>query len=189
MAAMTLVLGGTKSGKSSYAQARAESVQQKTLETKQGASQVLYIATARILDDEMADRVQKHIADRPKHWKTWEKSSDLSDGIVQEAEGCCVVILDCLTMLATNIILDQDEGISRDAVQQAVLDEVEQILHISKNIGAEIFIISNLVEPGLVSPNKLGRLFQDISGICHQRIAAQADHVVLMTAGIPQQLK
>jgi len=189
MGAVTLILGGTKSGKSSYARDIALQRQKETEREEDRASQVLYIATARVLDEEMADRVQRHIESRPAQWRTWERSVRVGEGLQSESEGCCAVILDCLTMLATNIILDQEEGTPRDEIQQTVLEEVDTILQAAEEIDAELLIISNHVESGLISPNRLGRLFQDICGLCHQHIAAHADRVFLMTAGIPQQLK
>ncbi len=184
MGKITLVLGGTKTGKTSFAQNSAQEIQ----DTESG-SEVLYIATARVLDEEMADRVKKHIASRPSSWKTWEKSRELHVELSQQSSGCSAVILDCLTMLMTNIILDQGEEAERDEVQKIVEQEIELLITACKTIDANIFIISNQVENGLVSPTYLGRLFQDLSGLLHQYIARNADHVYLMTAGIPQKLK
>ncbi|MCF7934247.1 MAG: bifunctional adenosylcobinamide kinase/adenosylcobinamide-phosphate guanylyltransferase [Spirochaetia bacterium] len=186
MAVITLILGGTKSGKTTFAQDRAAARQR---EAEADRSQVLYTATARVLDDEMASRVAKHIAGRPASWKTWEQSRALHAGIRDAAEGCCAVIIDCFTMLATNIILDHDEQTARDELQKAVTDELGLLLDACDEIDGEVLIISNHVEAGLVSANRLGRLFQDVSGVCHQIIAAQADSVYLMTAGLAQQLK
>ncbi len=184
MGNITLVLGGTKTGKTTFAQDSALQVQASVKN-----SEVLYIATARVLDEEMADRVKKHIASRPTSWKTWEKSRELHTGLAHQSTGCNAVILDCLTMLMTNIILDQGEDAERNTVQKIVEKEIEQLISACKEIDAEIFIISNQVECGLVSPTYLGRLFQDLSGLLHQYIARNADQVYLMTAGIPQKIK
>ena len=184
MGAVTLILGGTKTGKTTFAQSSAQAIQDAN-----PGSQVLYIATARVLDGEMELRVKRHRADRPAEWKTWERDRDLHEGLQEESSGCSAVILDCLTMLMTNIVLDQGEEFDREAVQPVVEQEIGALIRACSKIDGEVFIISNQVETGLVSPTILGRLFQDLSGILHQYIARHAEHVYLMTAGIPQKIK
>lgn len=184
MGRLTLVLGGTKSGKTSFVQNRAKELQQLRPD-----SDVLYIATARILDEEMKARVARHIADRPSTWRTWERPTRLYEGIEKEARGCCALLLDCLTMLATNIISDLGEEISLEQASAALFEEIDNLLAIIPRLQGELLVVSNQVEAGLVSPYRLGRIFQDLMGMTHQRLAAVADEVYLMTAGIPVRIK
>lgn len=184
MGRLILVLGGTKSGKTSFVQNRAKELQRISRD-----GEVLYIATARVLDEEMKVRVARHIADRPASWKTWEKPTRLHEGLEDMSEGCCALLLDCLTMLATNIISDLGEEPSLTEATRALFEEIDRIIEIIPRLPGELLVVSNQVEAGLVSPYRLGRLFQDLMGMTHQRIAAAADEVYLMTAGIPQRIK
>lgn len=183
MGKLTLVLGGTKSGKTTWAQNRAS-----TLAVEKGKN-VSYIATAQGSDEGMKDRIRKHRASRPAEWITREEPFGVSGMIAGAAEGMSAVILDCLTMLSTNIILHIGEEPERNMAQEAVSHEVNKLLQEIPKITPEVIIISNYVEAGLVAPTYLGGLFQDIVGITHQQIAKQADEVYLLIAGLPQKLK
>jgi adenosylcobinamide kinase / adenosylcobinamide-phosphate guanylyltransferase len=183
MGKVTLVLGGTKSGKTGWAQMRAQELSLATGKT------VGYIATALPFDEGMKLRISKHQASRPSHWQTFEESRRVSSILAGASEGKAVLILDCLTLLATNIILEMGDEPDREEAQEAVLTEVSAILEEAEKLEAELIIISNYVEAGLVAPTRLGGIFQDIAGLCHQSVARKAEQVIYMVAGIPQCLK
>ncbi|MBI9106760.1 MAG: bifunctional adenosylcobinamide kinase/adenosylcobinamide-phosphate guanylyltransferase [Spirochaetales bacterium] len=183
MGKITLVLGGTKSGKTSLAQNRASEL------SGESGKNVSYIATALALDGGMEKRIEAHQRTRPAEWQTAEEPLKVSAILSAASIGKAAVIIDCLTMLATNIIMELGEDPAREEAQALVTSEVKAILAKAAGIDAELIIISNLVEVGLVAPTRLGGIFQDIAGISHQIIAAAADEVILMTAGIPQKLK
>lgn len=183
MGRITLVLGGTKSGKTSFAQNKAAKL------AADLDKNILYIATARALDGGMKKRIAAHKASRPAEWITVEEPLHVSRILKSESAETSAVLLDCLTMLATNLLMELGDEPDRAEAQKMVIDEVEAILKEAEEIGPELIIISNQVEAGLVAPTRLGGIFQDIAGISHQLIASKADEVYLMTAGIPQKLK
>ena len=183
MGKITLVLGGTKSGKTSFAQKRAGDLAEKQRKN------VAYIATARALDEGMKARISAHAASRPAEWETVEEPLEVSRILKDSAGDKAAVILDCLTMLTTNIIMELREDLRREDARIMVMKEVESLLEAAEGISPELIIISNQVEVGLVAPTRLGGIFQDIAGISHQAIADKADEVVLMTAGIPLRIK
>jgi adenosylcobinamide kinase / adenosylcobinamide-phosphate guanylyltransferase len=180
---INLVLGGTKSGKTSWAQEKARAL------SAARALPVAYIATALPFDEGMKLRITKHRASRPTGWITFEEPLHVSRILEEAARGASAVILDCLTVLATNILMELGEEPDREEAQGKVLAEVEAILQAANKVDGELIIVSNLVEEGLIAPTRLGGIFQDIAGLSHQKIAARADRVVHMIAGIPRFLK
>jgi len=183
MGRLTLVLGGTKSGKTRFAEERAT---RRTEETQGG---VAYLATAQAFDKGMSDRIARHQASRPAHWSTWEEPIHASRVLPAAATGSEVIILDCLTLLATNIILSLGEEPDRETAAKLLRVEVAEILSLVPELPAELIIVSNYVEVGVIPATKLGALFQDLLGESHQTIAHAADKVVMMIAGLPQHLK
>ncbi len=180
---ITLVLGGTKSGKSSWAQQRARERE------AQLQLPVLYIATAEGRDEGMRSRIAEHKAARPSHWITLEEPLRVSEVIREASREKSAVILDCLTLLSSNLLMELGDPPDRDEAHRAVLGEVEALLDEASQCSCEVILISNYVEAGLVAPTYLGGLFQDIAGMTHQQCAGSAREVIMMIAGIPQQLK
>ncbi|MDC7125363.1 MAG: bifunctional adenosylcobinamide kinase/adenosylcobinamide-phosphate guanylyltransferase [Spirochaetales bacterium] len=183
MGKIILVLGGTKSGKTSFAQNEASKLARLT------GKNISYIATARALDQGMKDRIKRHKESRPNKWETWEEPLNVSEILTKAAMNKAAAILDCFTMLATNIIMELGENPERIAAMDAVSRETNAVISAAKGVNSTLFIISNHVEVGLIAPTALGGLFQDIAGINHQMLAREADEVYLLTAGIPQRLK
>ena len=183
MGKISLVLGGTKSGKTAYAQRLAAE-----LSSKKGKN-ITYIATARALDEGMKRRIAAHRSSRPKEWITVEEPIKISRILQKAAVDKAAVIIDCLTMLSTNILMNLGEEPDPEGALRLVTSEVKAILTQAVEIEPDLIIISNHVETGLVAPTRLGGIFQDIAGISHQIIASAANTVILMTAGIPQKLK
>lgn len=161
-----LVLGGARSGKSRHAEALIAGL----------PAPWLYIATAEILDAEMHERVAHHRARRDGRWQTIEAPFDLAATL---ASARTPVLVDCLTLWLTNLILAERDIEAAFAELDAAFD----------NASVPIVMVSNEVGLGIVPDNSLARRFRDEQGRLNQRIAACADHVVFMAAGLPMVLK
>jgi adenosylcobinamide kinase/adenosylcobinamide-phosphate guanylyltransferase len=165
---LTLVLGGARSGKSRHAEALV----------MQMASPWLYVATAQSLDDEMATRIATHRARRGTDWRTIEAPRDLAGAITAAPAGSAVLV-DCLTLWLSNLML-------ADADIDAESNRLDAALARAK---VPVVLVSNEVGLGIVPDNALARRFRDAQGVLNQRIAARADRVVLMVAGLPLVVK
>jgi adenosylcobinamide kinase/adenosylcobinamide-phosphate guanylyltransferase len=176
---MTLILGGARSGKSSYAQNLAEET----------GKSVTFLATAQALDDEMSSRIQKHRAERPAHWETLEIPLGLAAHLEQIQSD--VVILDCVTLLVTNLMMRfvTDDLVDEAPFMQALQKEMDELSSVLRTKGQHWLVISNEVGLGLVPPYQMGRVFRDGLGWANQRLARAADQVILMVAGIPVVIK
>ncbi len=176
---LILITGGARSGKSSF----AESLAQKMSEN------IVYIATAQVLDEEMRERISEHRKRRPKNWKTYEEPEQV-DGIIQEIGAKAeVIIIDCMTLLISNLISDYNEESSREIFASKVEEKIEHIIEASLKCQATVIIVSNEVGSGLVPANPTGRFYRDILGQANQSIARNADLVYLLVAGIPLLIK
>ena len=182
---LTLILGGARSGKSAYAE---------SLVAERGGT-VLYVATAVAGDDEMRARIVEHRSRRPAEWTTLEAPRDVGAAIDAHGGDLDVVLVDCLTLLVSNVILalaDTDSsGAPSSRAAGAALDrEIDALLACARGAStAEWILVSNEVGLGLVPPNPLGRLYRDALGRVNQRLAAAADEVLFMVAGLPVKVK
>ena len=176
---LTLVLGGARSGKSSYAQ---------QLATERGQA-VVYVATAEAGDGEMAARIAAHRAERPAHWQTIEAPHAVGAAIQSDAGEADVILVDCLTLLANNVIVPLPESVTAHEAEAALNAEIEAVLNTYAASRAEWIIVSNEVGLGLVPPYPLGRVYRDALGRANQRLATAADDVVFMVAGLPLKVK
>ena len=179
MANMTLILGGARSGKSSYAQNLAEET----------GKSVTFLATAQALDDEMSARIQKHRAERPAHWATLEIPLDIATHVRQIRSD--IVILDCITLLVSNLLM---QFVQQDLVDEALFmsslqKEMNELLSILRTIDQHWLIISNEVGLGLVPEYQMGRVYRDGLGWANQKLAREAEKIVFMVAGIPMIVK
>lgn len=164
-----LVLGGARSGKSRYAQQRAEA--------ETGA--LIYIATAQALDAEMQDRIAHHQADRGDRWRTAEAPLALPDAIRAEAGPDRVLLVDCLTLWASNLMLaDRDVEAEAAALEACVRDTRGRLILVSNEVGL-----------GIVPDNALARRFRDVVGRISQTVAQAVDEAVFVAAGLPLVLK
>jgi len=183
MGRMTLLLGGARSGKSRYAQEWAE----------QRGGNVLFIATAQSLDDEMSDRIRRHQQERPAHWTTLEAPLGVGAAARKALAGavvpCTTVVLDCMTLLASNVLLAQGEEATVREITDTLLAEVDAILAVCRAHDADWLIVSNEVGMGIVPISKMGRDYRDALGTANQRLAVAADEVLLFVAGLPWRLK
>jgi adenosyl cobinamide kinase/adenosyl cobinamide phosphate guanylyltransferase len=164
---MTLVLGGARSGKSRYAE-----------ELIAGhAAPWVYIATAQAFDDEMRTRIARHQARRNSDWRTIEAPTDLAAAIAGAAMR--PVLVDCLTLWLTNLVLGGHDI-------HAAVSALEAALHRRRR---PTVLVSNELGLGVVPATPLGRSFRDEAGWLNQRMAARADRVLFMIAGLPMTLK
>lgn len=175
---MTLILGGARSGKSAYAQ--------KILEEK--AEPVLYVATATAGDEEMAARIAAHQAARPAGWKTLEVPLKVGWAI-READFNGNVLLDCLTLLTSNVLMACPQPLDEQAYSEAVEQEIEEIIAAYQAHSGIWVLVSNEVGLGLVPPDYMSRCYRDALGRANQRLAAAADRVIFMAAGLPLTVK
>ncbi len=183
MGRLILVLGGARSGKSAYAQQLAR----KADEERGGG--VVYIATAEAGDEEMRERIERHRRARPPGWETVEAPRGVAAVVARVGEGRAAVILDCLTLLVSNLLLAEGEDADREEATRRVLREVEELIEAARAVEADVIVVSNEVGMGVVPPTPLGRLFQDIAGQANQLLAQAADEVYFLLAGLPQRLK
>jgi len=183
-ATLTLILGGARSGKSTYAELLAPRLGQR----------VLYVATAEALDDEMRARVANHQSRRPADWLTLEAPLVVGAALRASpyAAEADVILLDCLTLLVSNIILSGGPDLQEPDVDTAwavVQAEVDALLEAQRSLGAHLIVVSNEVGLGVVPPYSLGRTYRDCLGRANQVLARIADRVILMVAGLPVDLK
>ncbi|HLO27706.1 MAG TPA: bifunctional adenosylcobinamide kinase/adenosylcobinamide-phosphate guanylyltransferase [Anaerolineales bacterium] len=179
MSRLTLILGGARSGKSSYAQSLAEQI----------GRPVTFIATAQALDEEMSRRIQKHRTERPANWETLEIPLNVAAHVQQTHSD--VVILDCITLLINNLLMQfvKDDLVDEVPFKEAVQKEIDELVGSIHEQDLHWIIISNEVGLGLVPPYQMGRVYRDWLGWANQCLAREADKVILMVAGIPTVIK
>lgn len=175
MSRLTLVLGGARSGKSAHALRLAEGA----------GGPVLFVATGLAVDAEMRQRIARHRAQRPPHWRTLECPRGLGPALRAHAGPAAVVLVDCLSALVANVLLHAGEP----QAEAAVAEEVESLLAALRDLGRTAIVVSNEVGLGLVPPYPLGRHYRDLLGWANQRAAAAADTVTLLVAGLAVGLK
>lgn len=172
---LVLVLGGTRSGKSRFGIRRAT-------ELADGAT-VTYIATARPGDPELDDRIRRHRNDRPPEWRTVEASHDLASDIARIESGA-PVLLDGLTLWLSSVAGDEPANV--DEILDGAL--AAAIRAIAERRGP-VVVVSDEIGLGMVPLDPVSRTFRDLQGLAHQRLAAVADEVYLLVAGIPMTLR
>jgi adenosylcobinamide kinase/adenosylcobinamide-phosphate guanylyltransferase len=211
MGKLTLILGGARSGKSSYAEKRAKEL---------GGDSVLYVATSETKDEEMVERVEKHRSERPSAWGALEAPRNVAQALRhrscrehagarrqaqdtalrQERNEASVILLDCMTFLVANYLMeaagpeddpfDDPSSDPFDAqIEADVVADVEDLIAFVKETDVEMLVVSNEVGLGVVPPYELGRAYRDILGRANQILARHADEVLLFVAGIPMKVK
>jgi len=166
---LTLILGGARSGKSRHALELASA----------HPGDAVFIATATASDAEMADRIQRHQAERDARWTTIEAALDLPDALRTPASQAVVCVVDCLTLWVANLMAEE-----RDI--PAAVQDLQNALGERR---VPVILVSNEVGFGIVPDNALARRFRDETGRLHQQLAAIADRAILMVAGLPLDLK
>lgn len=176
---LIFLLGGARSGKSRYAEAWA----------RQQGGNVLFVATAEGHDADMQARIADHRASRPTDWHTLEAPRDVARHIAACDFLHETLVLDCITLLTSQVLLRLSESATQQEANAAILREVERLLEVYARSDATWLVVSNEVGMGVVPPTRLGVLFRDMLGRANQRIAAQADEVLLLVAGLPWRLR
>lgn len=177
-----LVTGGSRSGKSKYAE-----------ELLKGKDEVLYIATAIVTDVEMENRIKKHIERRNKKWTTYEGYKDLD--IVLENNNEDTVMLDCVTIMLTNLMFSKEQDFEKmsleevDMLYEQIENQFKKLIIKAKNLNKTLIMVTNEVGYGLVPEYKISRIFRDMAGSINQFIATQCDEVYLVACGLPVKLK
>lgn len=170
---MKLITGGARSGKSLYAE---------KLAIKIGKGRAAYIATAQALDDEMSKRIELHKARRGANWQTFEAPFNADEKILLAGEQFSAILFDCVTVYISNLICAGCD-------EEKILTAADKLISAATKTTATTIFVTNEVGSGLVPDNELGRRFRDIAGTVNQRLAAAADEVILMVAGIPMVIK
>ncbi len=165
---VTLVLGGARSGKSHYAQRLGER-----------AGRVVFVATAQADDDEMRRKIDRHRGSRPQHWQTVEEPLALAETIAHHGPTCDLMIIDCLTFFAANL-LDAPGDAQRS---------IDALCFALEAPGCSVVLVSNEVGSGVVPEYPSGRRFRDLLGEMNQSVARVASNVLLLVAGLPLPLK
>ena len=169
---VTVVLGGVRSGKSRFAQRIAS-----------GFGSVIFIATAKQCDPEMELRIERHRQSRPEAWQTLEVPVDLDVAISNLRDPAQLAMIDCLTVYLANVM-------SKAQGKESVIKEhTERLCFALEETKSSIILVSNEVGSGVHAPTASGRLYCDLLGELNQRVAALADNVILMVAGIPVPVK
>ena len=173
MAELILITGGTRSGKSAFAQRCAEA----------HAGPLLYVATATMGDSEMATRIARHQQARGERWNLLEEPCDLCGRLPAAATGQGAILLDCVTLWISNLLFAHNED------PEIVLAEVRRFIACLAEIDAPLYLVSNEVGGGIVPENRLARLFRDLAGEVNQELATAASSAWLVVAGLPLRLK
>ncbi len=190
---LVIITGGARSGKSAFAEKLA----------LESGKDVTYLATARVEDEEMRQRVAAHRQRRPKNFKTVEEPEQPRRVLERETGRGGLVLLDCLTLLVSNLILAdlEREGAVRrgedifadeellEAAGRRALDYINELAPVAAKCPADVIVVTNEVGMGVVPNYPLGRVFRDYSGRANQAMAAAADQVWLVVCGIPQRFK
>lgn len=185
MGRLILVTGGARSGKSSFAEEMIRGL----------GGNILYIATATGFDDEMKERISRHRQQRPSNWVTLEAFRDFDRTLTGMLKGRDAVMLDCVTIMVSNIMLQKAmdwEALSVDEineVEREVTGQVGVLLSIIKEADIPFILVTNELGMGVVPPYALGRAVRDIAGRVNQQLARAADEVYLCVSGIPVKIK
>lgn len=173
MGELTLVLGGARSGKSAFAQRLAEAY----------GRRILFVATAEAGDEEMARRIEEHRRARPASWRTVEEPLAVAQALRRGAGDAEAVVLDSLTLWVSNLLLRAEDA------ERGVEGAVDDLLAWVDEAEARCVVVSDEVGQGLVPEGPLGRRFRDLLGTANQRLAARAEKVYYVVAGLALPLK
>ncbi len=179
---ITLVTGGSRSGKSTYAESLYK-----------GNDDVLYIATAIVTDEEMQKRIEQHKKSRNQSWETAEAYKDLDKVISNTSK--TDIILECVTVMVTNLMFDEKIKVEDltlaeiEGLEKNIANEFKKFLKEVRDREKNLILVTNEVGYGLVPEYKLGRIFRDIAGRINQELARLSDEVYLVSCGLPLKLK
>lgn len=179
MSRIVLATGGARSGKSAWAERRAESM---------GARRV-YIATAAPEDDEMRERIQRHQTLRAGHgWDTIEEPLELAGALSRASADYPVALVDCLTVWIANRMYEAEQA-GREVTEECVTEDALCVARAASSVPGGVVFVSGEVGLGIVPDNAAARRFRDLLGVCNQIIAGYADEVTLLVCGQPLRIK
>lgn len=173
MSKMIFVLGGARSGKSRYAAQIAKRIDKKTV----------FIATATALDEEMKERIRLHKISRPKSWDLIEEPLNLGKVLLKSKPTYDTVLIDCVGLWVSNLLM---ANMKDKEIEKKIKELTDSILKAKFSL---VIIVSNEVGSGLVPADPVSRRFRDLVGLANQTMAAGADEVIMMQAGIPVRIK
>lgn len=181
---MIVVTGGARSGKSAHVEQLA----------MQQCEHVLYIATSTVTDAEMALRIDRHRAQRPAHWRTWEGYADLDKVLRQQVAPGEGVVIECITTLLANLLFDASGGedpetLDFDALEGVLQQQIDALIAACQQLPGPVFIVTNELGMSITPENRLARHFIDISGRVNQALAKAAEEVWLVVSGIGVKIK
>lgn len=187
MSNFTLITGGARSGKSTFAEQLAA----------HPGRPVIYIATAQVLDDEMALRVEKHKQQRPSNWQLIEEPFNIPTVLERIRNEDAIVLLDCVTIWLSNLMLktlsSTPESVFPDTLtpeaEEEILVQVQKAATLAQKIAPKVIMVTNEVGQGIVPDNPMARSYRDLAGRSNQLLAHQADKVFWVVAGYPLEIK
>jgi adenosylcobinamide kinase / adenosylcobinamide-phosphate guanylyltransferase len=179
MANIVLILGGARSGKSRFAQQLAQQL---------SGDDVLFVATAEAGDEEMSRRIHVHQTTRPATWPTLEAAFDVGSAIQSAAPRQQTLLIDCLTLLVSNVLLKHADA-GPVLAGQCVESEIDKLLTVCNAHPGNVILVSGEVGLGLVPETPLGRWYRDLLGTANQSVAARSNATYLVIAGLPVELK
>ena len=180
MGNITLITGGTRSGKSDFALELAEN-------TSLSAERI-FVATCPKIDDEINERIRKHQEEREGHgWITVEEQLDIY-GIIEKIDKPSVVLIDCMTLWVNNLLYNAEMN-KHDFSEQDMVKESKRIVELVRRKKIELFCVTNEVGMGIVPADKKSRYYRDLVGKCNKTIATLSDNAFLVSCGIPLKLK
>lgn len=174
-----LITGGARSGKSDFAQQLADDL----------GKPVLFVATAEPGDEDMKYRITLHQRQRPADWRTLEASQSVGYRIKAQAPFGKVIIIDCITILVSNVLGTFNDTAGEAIIERAVTDEINSLVAVMKELNASFILVTNEVGEGVVPPSRSGRIYRDLLGRANQLLARYCDQVYLMVAGLPVKVK
>jgi adenosylcobinamide kinase / adenosylcobinamide-phosphate guanylyltransferase len=180
LARIVLVTGGSRSGKSDFAQKYAESL----------AGRKAYLATCPVIDSELAERVEKHREARAgAGWSTIEETVRLAQTIsADSAESWDILLVDCLTLWVNNVMYEAGQA-GRSVAEEEISGLCHDVINACRGSTGTVIFVTNEVGMGIVPDNAEARKFRDLAGRCNQVIASQADEVWFIVSGIPLKIK
>lgn len=177
---LILILGGARSGKSTFAQSLAQAQD----------LPVAYVASALPIDEEMQRRIDKHRDLRPSLWTTVEAPYSADKEVVALCRDKQFVIWDCVTVFLTNLLLEAAEEVKNDTeTEEVILQRFERMLSCLKESSGTLVVVANEVGLGIVPEYPLSRTFRDLAGRLNQLLAQKADKVYFLVAGLPMEIK